>query len=226
MSDDQVKLVLRLERKFEDKPVLKTALIKGEVSVNKLSRVASIAMRENQEELVELAKKLPQRALETFVKDEKLNGFNKTKDDVESLHVHSNPQQSLPDVNLLEHLAHDLQKDLIARHEKGININALLKELLQKHDEEIEEQKAKMAEEDHAKKTSRYIPAKIRHLLRKEHGTACTMRNCGRQADTVHHTQRFALSGNHDPNFLAQLCKEHHMLAHAIDGRVWEKRHR
>ena len=43
MSRKQVQRVLQLERKFEDKPILKEALVSGEVSINKLARVASIA---------------------------------------------------------------------------------------------------------------------------------------------------------------------------------------
>ena len=47
MSREQVQRVLQLERKFEDKPVLKELLVNGEESVNKLARVASIATPEN-----------------------------------------------------------------------------------------------------------------------------------------------------------------------------------
>jgi hypothetical protein len=84
--------------------VLHEALVSGEVSVNKLVRVASIANVENQGELFEKMKNLSNRAVEVFVKDVKnsmveteksgsgvdvknQNGYTKPLFDPESLHV-------------------------------------------------------------------------------------------------------------------------------------------
>ncbi|MBI4127382.1 hypothetical protein HY463_01610 [Candidatus Peregrinibacteria bacterium] len=75
MSHDQVKLALNLEERFESLPVLHGLLVNGEVSVNKLARVVSIAKPENEEEMVE-AVKLSNRALETYVRDEKFTGMH------------------------------------------------------------------------------------------------------------------------------------------------------
>ncbi len=69
VSKEQVDTVLRLDRKFEEMPVLKNALTEGEISISKISRIASIATKENQSELTEKAKILPKSALEVFVKD-------------------------------------------------------------------------------------------------------------------------------------------------------------
>src|SRR4030043_1399160 len=52
MSRDQVDLVIRLEKRFEDKPVLRDALVGGNVSANKLARVVSIATSENQHDIL------------------------------------------------------------------------------------------------------------------------------------------------------------------------------
>jgi hypothetical protein len=235
LSREQVQRVLQVERKFEDKPALKQALVSGEVSVNKLARVASIATPENEEELAEKAKMLSQKALEVLVRDEK------------SVRAHTNLQQSLPDVNLLEHLSPELQKNLIQRLEKGINISALLAELLQKHDLELAQEREKLAAEELEKQSlkrkgnsatagtaaakpsrydgetrralSRYIPVEIRRHLRKKYGTKCSIRTCTKPAEHIHHTQRFALSQGHDPRYLAPLCKEHHEIAHSIDAK-------
>ncbi|MFA6917617.1 MAG: hypothetical protein WC285_02145, partial [Candidatus Gracilibacteria bacterium] len=76
MSHEQVRLVLRLERKFEDKPVLQKELVEGEISANKLVRIASIATAENQEEIFEKAKILSNRAVEVFVRDVKMCNEN------------------------------------------------------------------------------------------------------------------------------------------------------
>lgn len=300
MSEQQVRRVLNLEQKFQDKPALKRALVFGQVSVHKLARVASIATKENQEELAEKAKLLSQPALETLVRDEKIsrengrqNGFAEPKNSDESVRSHTNLQgfltdvnagggpmngalaansmdaeiqQSLPDVNLLDHLSSELQKNLIERLKKGINIDQLLTELLQKHDLELAQEKEQLAEEicerermrqegnrraaaTHEARRSRaecassgategsgaalhkahsapegrssaptrYIPVRIRRLLRKEHGTRCSIRTCAKPAAHIHHTQRFALSHSHDPRYLAPRCREHHQIAHTVD---------
>ena len=68
-SHEQVDAVIRLERKFEDKPALHAALVEGKISANKLIRIASIATAENQGELFEAAKKLSKTAIDVYVKD-------------------------------------------------------------------------------------------------------------------------------------------------------------
>ena len=212
LSEEQVRRVLNLEKKFVDKPALHSALVLGEVSSHKLARVASIATKENDETLAEKAKVLSARALEALVRDQK------------SVHVHTHPQESLPDVNLLEHLSAEVQKDLIERLRKGIDVNALLEELLAKYDEALEEEKEEIAEEEIQKKPSRYVSVKVRRILKREHGDKCSVPWCGKQSEELHHTQRFALVGAHDPRYIAPLCKAHHEIAGAIDAKAWQKR--
>lgn len=161
MSKDQVSLVLNLERKFADKPSLKSALIFGDISMNKLARVSSIATSENEEELCEKIKVLSNRATETFVRDIKIavdstfsdgnnhtglsdfenkNGFQKPLFGHGSLHV-----QTMEMVKLK--LDADIEKELFEMQEKGIDINEFLRNALKKRKEEIEEKKAEIAEE-------------------------------------------------------------------------------
>ncbi len=71
ISEEQVRLTLNLAKRFDDKPVLKAALINGEISINKLSKIASVATTENQEFWAQQARLLPCRALETLIRDEK-----------------------------------------------------------------------------------------------------------------------------------------------------------
>ena len=212
LSEEQVRRVLNLEKKFADKPALHSVLVLGEVSSHKLARVASIATKENAEALAEKAKVLSSRALETLVRDQK------------SVHVHTNSQEILPDVNLLEHLSAEVQKDLIERFRKGIDVNALLKELLAKHDEELEEEKVEIAEEEIKKKPNRYMSVKVRRVLKREHGEKCSIPWCGKRSEELHHTRRFALVGTHDPRYIAPLCKAHHEIAGMIDAKAWQKR--
>ena len=71
VSQEQVRLVLGLEERLADKPVLHQLLVKGAVSVNKLARVVSIATVENQADLAGRVINLSKSALETWVRDEK-----------------------------------------------------------------------------------------------------------------------------------------------------------
>ncbi|MFA5792256.1 MAG: hypothetical protein WC897_00090 [Candidatus Gracilibacteria bacterium] len=229
LSADQVKLALNLNEKFLDKPALKGLLQNGEVSINKLSRVVSIATPENQEELAELVKILPKSALETLVRDEKFavkdlensnqNGFPKPLFEVKSL-----PGQT--ELKLSEEVA----KRLLALQNKGIDLNQILTELLDKRELEIAEEKAQISQKienqqgGRGQKPSRYIPARVRKIIQKEHGTKCSIPNCNKPAEQLHHTQMFALSHAHNPIYLAPLCKNHHTLAHSINLKVQEKR--
>ena len=71
VSQEQVRLVLGLEERLADKPLLHQLLVKGEVSVNKLARVVSIATVENQAEVAGRVINLSKSALETWVRDGK-----------------------------------------------------------------------------------------------------------------------------------------------------------
>ena len=71
LSEEQVRTTLNIEKRFEDKPVLRGLLVTGEVSISKLARIASVATGENQEFWAAQVKLLPKNALETLVRDEK-----------------------------------------------------------------------------------------------------------------------------------------------------------
>lgn len=225
MSEEQVRRVLNLEKRFEDKPILHSMLINGEVSVNKLAKVVSIATSENQDFLAAQVKLLPCRALETLTRDEK------------SVHVNINPSQNLQQASAEFPLAasaaskdtlmlnDEVKKKLLELQQKGIDVNQLILEFLQKREMEIAQKKEKIASE--SKPTnSRYINKSTRELLKQEFGTKCSIEWCHKDATEIHHTQRFAMTKNHNPKFLAPLCEEHHAIAHSIDVKIQEKRQR
>ncbi len=316
MSQEQVMRVLNIEKKFEDKPALKNILINGEVSVNKLARVVSIATVENQQELANYVKVMSNRAIETFVRDEKaaqqnypasagnlqqpilefenqnglqepivdhksvhvhtnvqsnsesssdaaggdqsLHGHTKVQSNSESssgavggnesLHGHTNSQSILPYVKILEQLSPTIKEKLLTLLAKGIDLNALIAQMLQNREAEIAaakneivaemEEKAEAkrsaleveqkssAKKSAAKKPSRYIPVKIRKIIKLEQGDKCSFPGCKNPEENMHHTQRFALTQNHNPFFLAQSCKSHHEIAHTVDVKYQEKRKR
>ncbi|MFA6918214.1 MAG: hypothetical protein WC285_05310, partial [Candidatus Gracilibacteria bacterium] len=68
-------------------------------------------------------------------------------------------------------------------------------------------------------KVTHYVPAKIKKIIKEEHGTKCSAPGCTKPAKILHHTARFAITQNHNPRFLAPLCEAHHELAHKIDLR-------
>lgn len=259
ISQDQVRLVLNLERRFEDRPILKGMLENGEVSVNKLARVASVVSNNNEEFWASQAKLLPSRALETLIKDEKFanqaahehefapsqqddfsssatasqNGLQKPQNDLKSLHVQTANANFPWSVTELK-LSHEVQQKLLNIQQKGIDINALLLEFLEKRELEIAQEKEQLAQESESaareqilaqnKKPSRHIPQAIKNLLKQEFGEKCAVPTCMKSSETIHHTRRFALSSNHNPYFLAPLCEEHHAIAHSIDMNIYNHR--
>lgn len=198
VSKEQLKLTIKLEERFTEMPKLHQALVTGEVSINKLARVVSIATPENDLELTEIVKNMSKAAVETFVRDEKFTDM---------------PGQELT-------LNEEVKNLLIELQEKGIDINEIILAALNKREEEIAEEKAQPV----GPATSRPVPVKTERLLEKEHGTKCSIDTCKKPSVVIHHTQTFAISHSHNPNYLAPLCKEHHEIAHAINLKVRQKR--
>lgn len=175
MGEEQVRLVLNLEKRFEKTPILRGLLVDGKVSVNKLARIASIANRENEIFLAGQVQVLSKSAVETLVRDEKFgrggvesgavfktsfeidiesrNGLQKPLSEDKSL-----PGQTFSDkrpeglptrrgvVNSILNLSSEVEQKLLELQEKGIDINSLLLEFLRGRDEEIAEKKAKISQ--------------------------------------------------------------------------------
>ncbi len=238
MSRDQVDTVLRLDRKFEELPVLHGALVKGEISANKLVRIATIATASNQRALADKAEVLSSRALEVFVRELKLvgedsgeetrnrvaDGANKPQSEIKSLHVQELGIGRSDATALL--LAPDVEIQLLDMQNKGIDVNSFLRICLEQRARQIEEEKARAAqaaEQERAERdkigmpTSRYVPARIRNIIREEHGIKCSRAGCKKPAKQIHHEKRFSKVRLHDPRFLKPLCKAHHELEHAND---------
>lgn len=208
LSEEQVRRVLNIEKKLEAFPVLHELLVGGNVSVSKLARVVSIATPENEDFLADQVQLLPKTALETLVRDEK------------------NEEKSVPGHRLetLE-LSPEIVIRLLELQKKGIDINFLLQELLDRREQNFVEQKLEVVS-NLEQTDSRYVPQRIKKLVQQEHGTKCSVRTCQKPSQNLHHTQRFSLTKNHDPHFLAPLCRDHHAIAHSIDVHVQEVRWR
>ena len=221
LGEQQVRTALNLDRRFSDKPALKALLENGEVSVHKLVRIQSIATPQNEADLAQAVQLLPQKALETFVRDERAlavpNGLNEPLFEAKSLRAQS--ALGVQDLKLNE----EVTEKLLELQAKGIDVNELLLEFLEKGEQEIEAVKETIGE-DLTFTKSRYIPVRVKKVVLKEHGTCCSIQGCRKPAEQLHHTQTFSLSRRHDPHFLAPLCKDPHIIAHAINIKVQEKR--
>jgi hypothetical protein len=245
MSQEQVRLVLNLEKKFEDKPDLQKLLLDGKVSANKLVRIAAIATAENQESLAEKVQILSKNAVETFVRDLKnefaadmksqdRNGLQKPLCEGKSLPGQTKTS-SISEIVKLK-LDEDILRELLNLQEKNIDINNLIRKMLRNRETEIVRAKEEWAEEmrrnyeqkkqtveavKNAGKVSRYIPAKIRKIIDEEQGDKCAIAGCCRKAEVTHHELPFAITKSHDPNDLKKLCKAHHEIAHLINIKFY-----
>jgi len=221
LSEEQIRLTLNLRERFHNKPKLKELLESGTVSINKLTRIASIATPDNEEELAERVQILGQSSIETMVRDHKMEieqGFRKA----ESLRTQTLPEQ----IEILGNdkglnLATDVAAQLLDLQQKGIDINEFLRGALSARDEQIQTTKNELAKTCE-QTNSRYIPEKIKAIVREEYGTKCSIKHCNKPSKEIHHTQRFSVAHMHDPNYLAPMCHEHHALAHAADVKVQE----
>ena len=113
-------------------------------------------------------------------------------------------------------ISDDVKEELNKLSSKGIDVNELLRNMLKQRKEKIEEEKEEITETIQPT-TSHYIQVRIRKILKEEYGKKCSIATCSKPATTIHHTQRFSLSQTHDPQFLAPLCREHHIIAHSVD---------
>jgi len=121
------------------------------------------------------------------------------------------------------HLSDEVIKELNRLHAQGHDVNKILVELLKQRNEKIEQEKEEIAKEARARPTSsRYIPVRVKAILKEEFGQKCSIPTCQKLAQAIHHSQRFALAHTHDPRYMAPLCREHHQIAHVVDQRYWD----
>ena len=217
MSEEQVRLTINLEKRFEETPALKSLLVNGKVSINKLARIVSIAKPENAMFLATQVQILSKSAVETLVRDEKFAEKNEGQNDLQESFL---VPESLPGQTL--ELSKEVQQKLIELQQKGLDINDLLLEFLQKREQEIAQKKEEISkqisEEMEEKPATRHIPILVKRILYSEHGTKCSIKTCQKLSEQIHHMQRFSAVQSHDPHYLAPLCKEHHELEHSTDN--------
>ena len=183
--------VLRLDKKLEEKPLLKEQIAeKGWAKVSIASRIEV-----PEEEAVEMVKTLPSKTLQTFARniDESKECPKRTID-----------CKLQPVTFKLDSQTHfqlkKFQQKLEKERKEPIPLGVVLKELL------------KLVPQEETKPTSS-LPAKQERELRKKHNNKCAIPTCNHPIEEFHHTKRFAKTGTHE--HVVPLCHEHHQIAHA-----------
>jgi len=54
----------------------------------------------------------------------------------------------------------------------------------------------------------------VKHYLEQKYKGKCGYPKCAIPSEIYHHTKRFSLEPNHDPEYIVPLCKPHERLAH------------
>ncbi|NIA02083.1 MAG: hypothetical protein GWP15_01740 [Nitrospirae bacterium] len=191
MSRRKVVDVLWVLKKVEDKPeLIKVAEKKG---VNAIRPAATIATVEDQGFWAEKAENMSHHTFRTFVKETR-----KESRDVPNAEYKSVTMQLCLD------LAEKLEK-LAANSD----YNDLIEEYLQLREEKLEREKPETK-----RSKSKYVPIAIQKYSHKTTNGTCCVPGCTHKSVVLHHSDRFALKKEHNPDKIHPLCKEHHQLVH------------
>ncbi|MBD3327917.1 hypothetical protein GF340_01285 [Candidatus Peregrinibacteria bacterium] len=212
VSKSIVDEVLNLHEKLSDRPVLQKMI--GEQGWGKMKIVERASRKQTGVDWVANASQMSQRTLQVYQKE-----LIKTADvnQVEKIDS-SKPMATSQKATFSIKLDMETEKQLRvfkAKLEKETNQaldwNQVIKKLLQNKERgRVRVTKTKQLPE----KDRRYIPSHVRNQLYEKYKGVCAYPGCKFPSEILHHTRRFALKPNHDPKYIAPLCKEHERLAH------------
>lgn len=216
LSHGQVDDALWILRKALDKPeLMAVARTKG---INSIRPVVSIATKENAKFFAKKALEMGKNTLAVYVSGlRKVAQYTENeKSLLEGEEFRTGPkivpnEQATQAIAGTKTLSMELSPETAAELEK-LKINdweELMKMFLKLHREKLEEQKPQ-------KKVtkSHYIPKKIQEFILKRSGGHCEYPHCRRKYADFHHTDRFSMKKEHDPDKIRALCKAHHDLMH------------
>jgi len=219
VSEEQVRNVLNLSKKFHDLPVLQEKLVNGDVSVNKLIRITGVVNPENEMFWADQVDKLSQNAVETLFRD-----MRQPKDQ-------SRPQlraqlavQEYKFVKLPIEVAEELER----LQQMGMDVAELLRNFLKWREEALSRKEEKIEQKmvREIKNRSRYVPVIVKKLVQEKYGDKCAVNGCTRHAENLHHVYLYAEGGDHLPRNFQRVCRGHHELAHGGKwyGSKWRPR--
>lgn len=216
LSHGQVDDALWILRKAFDKPeLMAVARTKG---INSIRPVVSIATKENAGFFGKKAMEMSKNTLAVYVRglrkvaqvtenDQSLLSGEEFRTGPKTFTNEQSAQTSVSTKTISMELSPETADEL-----EKLKINdweELMKMFLKQHHEKLEQQKPE-------KKVtkSRHIPKKIEEFILKRSGGHCEYPDCRRKYEHFHHTQRFSMKKEHDPDKIRALCKAHHDLMH------------
>ncbi len=217
MSHNKVDKILRLSKRLEDKPTLKTLFEEGEVPYTKLELVSYAATVENEQEWAEKVITQPRIKLEREIKSLPGKTFEKTQPRTISLQLDPETEKKL--------LA--LQQKLSQTKGEAQSLGEVIKGLVDDEHKEMKKTRNKTVQrcpdcvrkralQDAEKsETTRYVRTAIRDLVMIKQNYSCATSHCLRPPAELHHLDGYAITKSHDPERLRYLCSECHHLQHA-----------
>lgn len=225
MSSVSVDKILYLSEKLADKPILRAQLESGEQGWSKIEKVAFIATPETDKEWAEKVEKMTQPALTAYVAEKRLSPEFKNVADSTASGELDNKFQVKQWGSMSFSVSPEVEKQirLIKFHmekEKGqvLTYNEVMQALFNKKGQTQAQVVIQVCPECAARKaaaaTGRAIPVAVQRLIQAKYQGGCAFRGCLKPATSLHHTDRFALTGAHDPSNIVPLCKSHERLVH------------
>lgn len=195
--------------------------------INIVRPIETILNVENEEFWAEKASKMGRNTLEAYVREfRKLNEKTclKTTQNLENPQTEAisnfenstiqnlNFQTIAAEPTIKQTVMMQLEPEVLEQLEKlkgKGEWNDLLKQLLQLRAKNLEETKPEKVETD-----SRHIPNKIQRFVEERDNGQCAFPGCKNPIAIHHHTDRFGLKKEHDPNTIYGLCTAHERIAH------------
>jgi len=197
MSVNAVNAALWVGRKVEDKPELKKVI--EEKGIGAIRPIANLATPETDAFWAEKAREMSVHTLETYAKE-----FKK------SCHV---AKRYYENQNLFSDLNIQVKPKIAEKLNKLKGQGSwddLMEKFISLYEEKLEANKP--IPQENAK---RYVHAKIEKYALAKTNNTCAFPGCIKKYKYLHHTNRFALTHEHNPDTLIPLCKAHERMAHA-----------
>lgn len=218
MSEYTLDKILAVSRRVEFFPSLKELFESGEQGWSKIEKVLSVATVENEKIWAERVSRHSARMLEALVRGERrISHVSKSDGRGEFSQEGRFVSFSLSEdvEKKLRLFKQSLEKDT----KQPLVWDQAIKKLLDE-DRELEGKQVVLkvcpdcARRKGIESSGRYIPTEVRAFLKAKFRGTCGFPNCKLPSEFIHHTKRFSLVKNHDPEFMVPLCKKHHDMAH------------
>lgn len=224
VSRETVEEVLRVNEHLKETPKLQEKLQSGEVGWSKLQVVSSLVRPENEDMWLEKVVMMPKSALQTYVHELKLQKVNS---EAEFPAGWENKAENSSTVSDRETLSFSVsrrtaarirvfQQQLEKKFRRPLTLGEVMEEFLKLAEAQKKPVSARVPGKSSQKSecVTRHIPAEIRRKIQEKYKGVCGFPNCNKPADIWHHTERFSLRREHNPDTIVPLCEPHERIAH------------